>query len=97
MVASRWAMSRYPNLTGMLHACACVRACRPMAGGNNIATYSGDATHHLYLANNVYRQAYGNDRGETTPFLRHLYIKCIILPRQARDKHRENSKKNGVF
>jgi hypothetical protein len=25
-------------------------------------------------------------------FLRHLYIKCIILPRQARDKHRENSK-----
>jgi hypothetical protein len=25
--------------------------------------------------------------------LRHLYIKCIILPRQARDKHRENSKK----
>jgi hypothetical protein len=27
--------------------------------------------------------------------LRHLYIKCIILPRQARDKHRENSKKGG--
>ena len=26
-------------------------------------------------------------------FLRHLYIQCIILPRQARDKHRENSKK----
>ena len=26
-------------------------------------------------------------------FLRHLYIKCIILPRQAWDKHRENSKK----
>jgi hypothetical protein len=26
-------------------------------------------------------------------FLRHLYIKVIILPRQARDKHRENSKK----
>ena len=24
-------------------------------------------------------------------FLRHLYIKMIILPRQARDKHRENS------
>jgi len=30
-------------------------------------------------------------------FLSHLYIKCIILPRQARDKHRENSKKSGVF
>jgi hypothetical protein len=28
-----------------------------------------------------------------TPFLRHLYIKCIILPRQARDKHGGNSKK----
>jgi hypothetical protein len=26
-------------------------------------------------------------------FLRHLYIKCIILPRQARDEHRENSKR----
>jgi len=25
-------------------------------------------------------------------FLSHLYIKCIILPRQPRDKHRENSK-----
>ena len=26
-------------------------------------------------------------------FFRHLYIKCIILPRQARDKHRETLKK----
>ena len=26
-------------------------------------------------------------------FLSHLYIKGIILPRQARDKHRKNSKK----
>ena len=26
-------------------------------------------------------------------FLSHLYIRCNILPRQARDKHRENSKK----
>jgi hypothetical protein len=31
-----------------------------------------------------------------TYFLRHLYIKTIILPRQARDKHRENSKKGRV-
>jgi hypothetical protein len=30
-------------------------------------------------------------------FFRHLYIKCIILPRQARDKHRESSKKSAVF
>jgi hypothetical protein len=25
-------------------------------------------------------------------FLRHLYIKTMVSPRQARDKHRENSK-----
>jgi hypothetical protein len=31
-------------------------------------------------------------------FLRcHLYIKCIILPRQARDKHRKNSKTDCRF
>jgi hypothetical protein len=29
--------------------------------------------------------------------LSHLYIKTMILPRQARDKHRENSKKDAVF
>jgi hypothetical protein len=32
-----------------------------------------------------------------TAFLSHLYVKTIILPRQARDKHRENSKKEAVF
>jgi hypothetical protein len=32
-------------------------------------------------------------RCEKRHFLRHLYIKTIILPRQARDKHRKNSKK----
>jgi hypothetical protein len=32
-----------------------------------------------------------------TGILSHLYIKTIILPRQARDKHRENSKKDAVF
>jgi hypothetical protein len=31
--------------------------------------------------------------GDKTVFFRHLYIKTMILPRQARDKHRENSKK----
>jgi hypothetical protein len=30
-------------------------------------------------------------------FLRHLYIKTNILPRQARDKHRENSKKRPCY
>jgi hypothetical protein len=29
--------------------------------------------------------------------LSHLYIKTNILPRQARDKHRENSKKGPFF
>jgi hypothetical protein len=28
--------------------------------------------------------------------LRHLYIKCIILPRQARDNHRESTLKKGT-
>ena len=32
-------------------------------------------------------------RDAFSSFLRHLYIKTIILPRQARDKHREDSKK----
>jgi hypothetical protein len=31
--------------------------------------------------------------GKKTGFLSHLYIKVIFLPRLARDKHRENSKK----
>jgi hypothetical protein len=38
--------------------------------------------------------------GKETPFLRHIYslfIKCVVLPRQARDKHRENSKKEWRF
>jgi hypothetical protein len=29
-------------------------------------------------------------------FLRHLYIKTMILPRQAQDKHRENAKRDAV-
>jgi hypothetical protein len=36
-------------------------------------------------------------RREKRHFLRHLYIKTNILPRQARDKHRENSKKRWRF
>jgi hypothetical protein len=32
-----------------------------------------------------------------TAFLSHLYIKTMILPRQARDKHRENSQKRCIF
>ena len=39
----------------------------------------------------------GQTIGEKTVFLSHLYIKTIVLPRQARDKHRENSKKDYRF
>ena len=39
----------------------------------------------------------GSVRLRKTAFLSHLYIETIILPRQARDKHRENSKKDAVF
>ena len=34
---------------------------------------------------------------EKTAFLGHFYIKCIILPRQARDKHRETTQKRCRF
>jgi hypothetical protein len=37
------------------------------------------------------------EAGEKTGFFRHLYMKMMILPRQARDKHRENSKKRPFF
>jgi hypothetical protein len=37
------------------------------------------------------------DGCEKRHFWRDLYVKTIILPRQAQDKHRENSKKSGVF
>ena len=30
-------------------------------------------------------------------FLSHLYIKMLILPRQARDKHKENSKQDAFL
>jgi hypothetical protein len=50
------------------------------------------------LKNGVFRRGALSsfDRGAKNGiFLRHLYIKTNILPRQARDKHRENSKKSG--
>jgi hypothetical protein len=39
----------------------------------------------------------GVQRLRTTAFLSHFYIKPIILPRQARDKHRETLQKDAVF
>ena len=35
--------------------------------------------------------------GTETPLLRHLSIKAINLPRQARDKHRESTQKRVAF
>jgi hypothetical protein len=34
-----------------------------------------------------------DDEDGGAPFLRHLYVKVILLPRQARDKHRESTQK----
>jgi hypothetical protein len=39
----------------------------------------------------------GGDAGERTVFLSHVYIKLMILPRQARDKHRESCTQKEVF
>jgi hypothetical protein len=50
---------------------------------------------HIWL-NNV-RKVYDRIGCEKRHFLSHLYTKCIVLPRQARDKHRENSKKTDLF
>jgi hypothetical protein len=40
-----------------------------------------------------YERLDGGEQGKKTGFLRHLYMKVNFLPSQARDKHRENSKK----
>jgi hypothetical protein len=40
---------------------------------------------------------YNGTVSEATVFLSHLYVKTIFLPRQARDKHRENSKNEYRF
>ena len=37
------------------------------------------------------------DLREKQIFFSHLYIKTLFLPRQARDKHRENSNKGPIF
>jgi hypothetical protein len=39
----------------------------------------------------------GEKRKRPGVFLRHLYIKVILLPRQARDKHRESTQTRGRF
>jgi hypothetical protein len=54
---------------------------------------TNDAFEYLNWAEHDRGQRPGKD--EKTPlFARHLYIKTIILPRQARDKHRESAAQN---
>jgi hypothetical protein len=55
-------------------------------------TGSGQARVEKLKQVSLYRGGYAKRN-----LLRHLCIKTNILPRQARDKHRENSKKSGVF
>ena len=43
------------------------------------------------------RSTNGDETVTKRVFLRHLYIKMIILPRQARDKRRENSNKDAFL
>jgi hypothetical protein len=57
----------------------------PVAGGS---VPQADQETHATLQHSSLRK---------TVFLSHFYIKTIVLPRQARDKHRENTKKDAVF
>jgi hypothetical protein len=53
----------------------------------SVFLHAGHWTSHVTVAATVTHVA------RKRHFLSHLYIKCIILPRQARDEHRKNSKK----
>eukprot|EP01046_Picozoa_sp_COSAG06_P068962 COSAG06_NODE_18586_length_879_cov_0.993590_2_plen_201_part_00 len=53
----------------------------------------------IALHNNIYNIIYNRERrlsGAETRLFSHFYIKTIILPRPARDKHKETSKKRLV-
>ena len=49
------------------------------------------------LKSNVAKDLRTRGKVRKRHFLRHLYIKCIVLPRQARDKHRESTQKRMAF
>ena len=61
------------------------RAARRAVGGRPVAAHSNTSGR--------FRRSHGQENGSLTPF----YTKTNLLPRQARDKHRENSKKTPVF
>ena len=66
-----------------------------MAGIGQITADQKASKRGYFEARNIYRSptALGYALVRKTAFLCHLYIKTIILPRQARDKHRESSKR----
>jgi len=60
-------------------------------------SHTKGALEHPSFANSLVTElnaAGGSIPGNKTVFFSHLCIKTNILPRQARDKHRENSKKD---
>jgi hypothetical protein len=55
--------------------------------------YGHTVVHDIVTSfNHIHHIGEGFLSGKKTGFLSHLYIKMMILPRQARDKHSENSK-----
>jgi 2'-phosphotransferase len=65
-----------------------------ISGGGGSNGGSEGAVGRLAVAGNPGKKGV---RCEKRLFLSHLHIKTIILPRQARDRHRENSKKEAFF
>jgi hypothetical protein len=73
---------------------------KSLASATAVATHNPSRPRPLKETQSLRRPTGSDTTTPTSPvqarnrhFLSHLYIKCIILPRQARDKHRENSKK----
>jgi hypothetical protein len=62
----------------------------------NATTKGGGKDFWLVPISKITTQFYAmylNATGQNTSFLRHFILKTMILPRQARGKHRENSKR----
>jgi hypothetical protein len=72
------------------HACRALGLAPQRPAGLRIREVGGLRTGHT---DDQIRWLRWPSAGKKTVFLSHLYTKMIFLPRQARDKHRENSKK----
>jgi hypothetical protein len=64
---------------------------RPEADAPSGVTFGASVTLSVVIA------TLSSLAGKKTPVLRDSVLKMIILPRQARDKHRESTQKRGVF